>query len=106
MKNTYCLTLLFLLGHCLLYATHNRSGEIVFKKTGGLNVEATILTYTKASSVNADRDTLEINWGDGIVEKIVRNNGNGAGVLIGADLKKTPTLVRTHTLLQGFTVFP
>jgi hypothetical protein len=100
MKNTYCLTLLFLLGHCLLYATHNRSGEIIFKKTGGLNVEATILTYTKASSVNADRDTLEINWGDGIVEKIVRNNGNGAGVLIGADLKKN-TYTGTHTYLTA-----
>lgn len=62
MKTQNYLIALFLFAS-LLHATHNRSGEIVFKKTGGLHVEATIITYTKASSINADRDSLDINWG-------------------------------------------
>ena len=58
-----------------LYATHNRAGEISIQQTGPLTVRATIVTYTKASSVQADRDTLEICWGDGFCEKVNRSNG-------------------------------
>ena len=40
------------------FATHNRAGEIHIRQIGPLTIEATIITWTKASSVNADRDTL------------------------------------------------
>lgn len=60
------------------YATHNRAGEITYRVINGLTIEATITTYTKASSVAADRDTLEICWSDnGPCEKVGRVNGNG-----------------------------
>lgn len=87
------LLLSLLIAAANLYATHNRSGEIVFRKLGGLEVEATIITYTKASSVNVDRDSLVICWGDGQCIGVVRANGKGD--LIGPDLKKN-IYVATH----------
>ena len=46
-------------------------------QTGPLTVQATITTYTKASSIPADRDTLTICWGDGSCELVPRSNGDG-----------------------------
>ena len=48
-------------------ATHNRAGEIVVEQLEPCSdhrVRATIYTYTKTSSVQADRDTLTLCWGD------------------------------------------
>ncbi len=76
------------------YATHNRAGEISIEQVGdcvtSLTVKATITTYTKASSVQADRDSLIICWGDGQCERVVRANGGGSppqGVVIENDTK-------------------
>ena len=70
-------------------ATHNRAGEITFKQINGLTYEITVTTYTKASSVQADRDSLELCYGDGSpCEWIPRINGNGQGELLGNDIKK------------------
>lgn len=55
-------------------STHNRAGEITYKQTGPLTIEMTIVTYTKASSVAADRDSLEVFWGDGSFEQVIRDN--------------------------------
>lgn len=55
-------------------ATHNRAGEITYRQIGPLTIEMTITTYTKASSVAADRDSLEVFWGDGTKEFVRRNN--------------------------------
>ncbi len=57
-----------------VFATHNRAGEITYKQTGPLSVEMTIITYTKASSVAADRDSLDVFWGDGSGEFVRRDN--------------------------------
>jgi len=49
------------------FATHNRAGEIIVQQINGCAsnmVQATIRTYTKTSSVQADRDTLTLCWGD------------------------------------------
>jgi len=70
----------------LAEATHNRSGEITYRQTGPLTIEATITTYTKASSSGADRDTLELNWGDDTSTFVGRSNGNGQ-ILTGLDIK-------------------
>lgn len=77
-----------------LWATHNRAGEISVEIVGdcvtSLTVKATITTYTKASSVQADRDTLTICWGDGQCERVARANGGGVppqGVVIENDTK-------------------
>lgn len=63
------------------WATHNRAGEISIEQVGdctsSLTVMATIVTYTKASSVRADRDSLTICWGDGTCDVVARANGPG-----------------------------
>jgi gliding motility-associated-like protein len=80
-----------------LFATHNRAGEIHIEQIGPLTIRATIITWTKTSSVNADRDTLEINWGDGVIQKVARNNGLGfQGVPLANDIKYN-TYVSEHT---------
>ncbi|MFN0034067.1 MAG: gliding motility-associated C-terminal domain-containing protein [Saprospiraceae bacterium] len=78
MKQKLLLPLLvFLAAPIALFATHNRAGEIHIEQIGPLTIRATIITWTKTSSVNADRDTLEINWGDGVIQLVQRSNGNG-----------------------------
>lgn len=58
-------------------ATHNRAGEITYEQLDNLTIRATVTTYTKISgaSANADRDTIEICWGDGTCEWLARANG-------------------------------
>ena len=66
-------------------ATHNRAGEIVIDQIGPLTIRATIITYTKASSVPADRASLTIFWGDTKMDSVPRSNGNG--VILSGDIK-------------------
>jgi len=71
-------------------ATHNRAGQISIVPIGPcdeLTIQATITTYTKASSVAADRDSLLICWGDGTCEMVARSNGGGQGELLPNDCK-------------------
>ncbi|MCG3166058.1 MAG: hypothetical protein POELPBGB_01834 [Bacteroidia bacterium] len=77
------------------HATHNRAGEITYRKITDLTYEATIITYTKESSP-ADRPDLEIFWGDGDSDTIPRINGGGNGEIIGNDIKKN-IYVGIHT---------
>lgn len=86
------------------FATHNRAGEIRYCALSYLTFEVTIITYTKASSTQADRDTLDLNWGDGTVEKVLRSNGPVVGgvpqgvVLPGGnDIKYNEYKSRPHT---------
>jgi len=76
-------------------ATHNRAGEITYRHLGGFQYEATIITYTKASSP-ADRPSVGIHWGDGIVDTILRVNGSGLGELVADDIKKN-VYIGIHT---------
>lgn len=82
-----------------MLATHNRAGEIHLQQIGPLTLRATIITWTKASSVNADRDTLTIDWGDGTRQQVVRTNGSGnppQGILWPNDIKYN-TYIAEHT---------
>ncbi|MEM9823570.1 MAG: T9SS type A sorting domain-containing protein [Bacteroidota bacterium] len=72
----------------MLFATHNRSGEILFTQLDELRIRATVITYTRESSLAADRDSLNFCWGDGTCEWIQRINGQGSGEPIGFDTKK------------------
>ncbi|MCB0666954.1 MAG: gliding motility-associated C-terminal domain-containing protein [Saprospiraceae bacterium] len=69
--------LLTCLSYTLALATHNRAGEITYEQIGDLTIRVTITTYTKTSSFQADRDSLQIFWGDGTSSDLVRANGNG-----------------------------
>lgn len=87
-----------------MFATHNRAGEIRYRVVSYLTFQVTIITYTKASSTEADRDTLKLDWGDGTVEKVLRSNGppgtNGVPqgiVLPGYDIKYNEYASGNHT---------
>ncbi len=84
----YLLSIAILCCGAQAYATHNRAGEITYVQTGALSIRCTITTYTKSSSVAADRDSLIIIWGDGTAESIGRVNGPGnKGQDIGNNIK-------------------
>ena len=84
-----------LFASCDLGATHNRAGEITYVQTGPLSIEATVTTYTKASSTGADRDSILVDWGDGETEIIFRSNGQGE-IIPGEDIKIN-FYISTHT---------
>ncbi|HMQ49274.1 MAG TPA: gliding motility-associated C-terminal domain-containing protein [Saprospiraceae bacterium] len=93
--------LFFALPLTQIYATHNRAGEITVEQLDceGLTVRATVTTYTKASSIPADRDTLTICWGDGHCERVARSNGFGnppQGEFLENDTKKN-IYIAEHT---------
>ncbi len=81
----------------MAFATHNRAGEIVIEQVGGCTsntVKCTVYTWTKTSSINADRDSLTICWGDGTCDIVSRSNGNGEP---GDNNVKFNTYVYEHT---------
>ena len=50
----------------LVFATHNRGGEITYRHISGLTYEFTITTCTDiGSQAQADRDRLYLDFGDG-----------------------------------------
>ncbi|MCB0707178.1 MAG: gliding motility-associated C-terminal domain-containing protein [Saprospiraceae bacterium] len=89
MKRILTILILLVLSN-VAFGTHNRAGEISIEQIGDCNdltIKATIITYTKASSEAADRDSLRICWGDGNCEMVARSNGNGNGEQLGNDVQ-------------------
>jgi gliding motility-associated-like protein len=69
---------LFLFFANLAHATHYRAGEIVYKQIGPRTFAITVITYTKTSSTAADRDSVQVDFGDGSPKVwLLRSNGNG-----------------------------
>ncbi len=78
-----------------LWATHNRAGEITYKHdplpSQPHRFTFEIVTYTKTSSSDADRDSLTILWGnndDSSTLPRVNGGGNGEEVPNRDDIKK------------------
>lgn len=72
MRFLLCMLAVFF-GHSLM-ATHNRAGEITYKKVGVMTYEVQIVTYTNAFSP-VDRCMLDVSWGDNVVTQAIRTNG-------------------------------
>ena len=66
--------LLLLLNSLILSATHNRAGEITYVQLSDLTYEITITTFTYTQTF-ADRQQLDINWGDNSISTASRING-------------------------------
>ncbi|MEP7266917.1 MAG: gliding motility-associated C-terminal domain-containing protein [Saprospiraceae bacterium] len=78
-------------------ATHNRAGDITYVQIGPLRIRATVTTYTKTSSTGADRDSIQVFWGDGQNEWVHRVNGMfNRGEPLENDVKKN-LYVAEHT---------
>lgn len=85
-------------------ATHNRAGEISFDQIGELTIRMTITTYTKTSSAAADRDSLEVFWGDGNSQFVQRSNGEGD--ILDNDIKVNfYTAEHTYPSRASYTIF-
>ncbi len=70
MRKYLASALLIMLFHTA-FATHERAGEITYKHISGLTYEFTVTTYTYTPSP-ADRDSLEVKWGDGGMQMVGR----------------------------------
>ena len=64
--------MVFLIVSASAFSTHNRAGEIIYEKIQGEKFKITIITFTEINNQNADRDTLELNFGDGTSAKVKR----------------------------------
>ena len=96
MKNVFLLIVIILSSTLGVRATHNRAGEITYEYLGGFSVRATITTYTVPTSP-ADRPFLELNWGDGTMDTVLRVNGFGDGEIIQTGVKKNVYVHEQHT---------
>lgn len=96
MKNRILYVVLFCLFCLLAKASHNRAGEITYVQIDDLTIIATITTYTKSTSVQADKDSVLIDWGDGTSNYIKRSNGNGNGQELANNVKFN-TYIMEHT---------
>ncbi|RYD82559.1 MAG: T9SS type B sorting domain-containing protein [Sphingobacteriales bacterium] len=74
-KIFYLVCLLFILAGSSAYATHNRAGEITYTQISTYTYEFTLTTYTEIGSVDADRDKIDLVWGDGKTSQILRCDG-------------------------------
>ena len=87
MKKWISFVALLLWSSTVVFATHNRAGEITYKHLNGLEYEFVLVTYTK-DSAPADRPELVVFWGDGTSDTLTRSNGGGNGQPIGNDIKR------------------
>lgn len=92
----------------LLYAqafgTHNRAGEITYMWIGSNTIQATITTCTKTSSP-ADRDFLELYWGDGQMDTLYRDNAAIIYYPTYDMQKNTYTGTHTYTGMSTFELY-
>lgn len=63
---------IFLFFSLFASATHNRAGEISFRKVGVNQFEITLITYTRIETP-ADRPIIQIDWGDGTIDSLTRS---------------------------------
>lgn len=66
--------LLVFLNCFIVSATHNRAGEITYVQLTDLTYEVTVTTYTYTLSL-ADRQQLDVSWGDNSISTAPRING-------------------------------
>ncbi len=70
-----------------IFATHYRAGEITYKQISGYTYEITVFTYTDPANTAADRQEIEVFFGDGKSEIVPRANGNGQ--IVNPDINNT-----------------
>ena len=114
MKNFLLLLFVLIIGVTHAYATHNRAGEITYQLISGSTYRIIVTTYTKESSVSADRCQLTVYFGDGDTAIVNRINGPlggtcdpniGNGVSLGNDVKENIyTVIHTYPGSGNYTI--
>lgn len=97
--NYLLLCFLFLGCWTTAFATHNRGGVIEYTALGGGQYEVRVITYTKVSppSDQADRDALQVDWGDGSPVATFRRASSS---LVAPDVKRN-VYIGTHIYSSG-----
>jgi hypothetical protein len=100
----HLLLLLTLLGAAQASATHNHAGEILVEQIGELTIRATVITYTPDGISPADRNSLTVNWGDGMSQAV---NRDGTGAKLADSNFKKNVYETTHTFskLGKYTIY-
>jgi len=99
-----------------LLATHYRAGEITYRHAPlpgqKYRYEFNVYTYTRIDnqeSLNADRDSIEINWGDNTISHLLRINGpvGSSGVPSGENISNSTrkNIYRGYHAYAGFNPF-
>ena len=103
MKNLFLFILsIFLFQN--MNATHNFGGDITLNQLAYKQYEVNLNTYTIASSIPADRDSLFLCWGDGLCEWIPREESNLLGCNILKNVyKKIHTYANEGTYIVSMT---
>lgn len=97
-KHSLVFTFLFLAFLPKANATHYRAGEITYRYIGNFKFEVTVITYSKFDGPSqwADRDSIEIFWGDGTSSIVCRSNGpvNSSGCRDGVIISTNPISIK------------
>ena len=78
MRRSFLVIFIFISNFAL--SSHNKAGEITYRLLSGLTYEITVVTYTEngnSQSQQADRDQLQVFWGDftsSIINRVSREN--------------------------------
>ncbi len=104
-KRIFPVLLLMVVNCQLIFATHYRAGEIIYENIGNYRIRATVITYSKYDgiSVQADRDTITISWGDGTTSLIARSNGidaDGNGFKDGVIIATNPSIKKNEYVAE------
>ena len=91
-------------------ATHYRAGEVLYELIGNYRYKVTIITYAKYDgvSIQADKDQVEVRWGDGYRDTLNRSNGidgDGNGYLDGVIITTTPITIKKNVYI-GIHTYP
>ncbi len=95
MKRFLYSVIIFLISPVVILATHNRAGEITYRHLSGYTYEITVTTYTYRYS-NANRDKLDVSWGDGSISTILLVDPPGHEIIEGTDYYHN-IYIGTHT---------
>ena len=90
-RGIFVAAVLFITCSLKISATHNRAGEITYVQLSDLTFEITITTFTYTLSF-ADRQQLEVNWGDNSTSIAERNS-----ILYLPNFYKRNIYTTTHT---------
>ena len=108
-KAFFAFCFLFFAFH-LAHATHYRAGEVLYELIGNYKYRITIITYSKydLNSVPADKDQVEILWGDGTSDTLNRSNGvdgDGNGFKDGIIISNSPISIKKNEYI-GVHTYP
>jgi gliding motility-associated-like protein len=108
-RHLFVLCLLMFVAFNTAFATHYRAGEILYELIGNYKYRVTVITYSKFDGISmaADKDQIDIMWGDGqSAIGVGRANGidaNGNGFRDGELIATSPINIKKSVYIAEHT---